>query len=793
MHVSRDLRLAPGFRNSVHELTRNEQTSVWDAVGQLAEDPSHPGLNLKKLNVRSSVGWLWSARASKDLRILLRRLGAMSELVHAGHHDAVYERAERIRTLPTAPPPSEAMPASEPAEDGLPSTERHAKPDSYVHERREQLSTKDEPQRPLLWMWSAADVLDMFKVRDEFGGVSADQVEALVRATDLDGDDVLLRHWPGDDNIALRLSLLELLFELHEVNPDQWRSDQLTTAEQAAVEQFARDITERGAAAALSITLNADEVKRLAEAPIEDWMIFLHPAQQHLIERHFSGPARVRGSAGTGKTTVALHRAAWLAKHPPDAEMFGDEPLPILFTTFIRSLPPVLESLYSRLPTSVSGSVEFTNIDQLADRLCQEIDEHCGGPQASVNISQSKSTFARAKRDVVRPGSPLHALGLSDDYLIDEVTKVIIGRDIGDLETYRKVRRHGREVAFQQPVRDQMWDLHLAWREMMEDRGLEHFDDRIRRARDYVRSLPQPWYRAVLVDESQDLTQIGLELLSALVAERVPSETSEGHDLVLGRNSLLIVGDTAQRVYPGGFALSDAGVEVRGRSETLGVNYRNTRQIIEAAMACTGAQEIADLSDEADDEPSGSASAVPTSARPRRRTDAQWETHRDGVTPRLVIAADQGDEHRYVLEEITLLAATNPALSLGDFGVFAATNSQVDAAISVLEQAGLSGINLKDFAGKATEEVKVGTFDRAKGLEFKVVFLLGVSHGAWPFTPSNKFPPAESADAEALAATKLFVSMTRARDALYIGCSEKPHSLIDAGRDHFEAIRVPAT
>ena len=333
----------------------------------------------------------------------------------------------------------------------------------------------------------------------------------------------------------MRLSLLELLFELHDVHPDQWRSDQLTAAEQAAVEQFARNITERGAAAALSITLNADEVKRLAEAPIEDWMIFLHPSQRDIVERDFTGPARVSGSAGTGKTTVALHRAAWLAKRPLQEEIFGEEPRPILFTTFIRSLPPVLESLYSRLPTSVSGSVEFTNIDQLADRLCQEIDEHCGGPQASLNISQSKSAFARAKRDVVRP---------------------------------------------------------IAWREMMEDRGLEHFDDRIRRARDYVRSLPQPRYRAVLVDESQDLTQIGLELLSALVAERVPYETGEGHGFVLGHNSLLIVGDAAQRVYPGGFALSDAGVEVRGRSEVLVVNYRNTRQIIEAAMACTGAHRL---------------------------------------------------------------------------------------------------------------------------------------------------------------------------------------------------------
>ncbi|WP_420443296.1 3'-5' exonuclease [Candidatus Poriferisodalis sp.] len=785
-HVAPGLRVAPGFRDSLAKLTKDEQFRVYDAMARFAENPGLPGLNFEKLHVKGPRVPLWSIRASDELRIVLHRDGRECQLLHAGHHDEAYKKA---KLLQSGAPQSEQAP-EEPADqaetDVPPSTERHAKPNPYVQEIQESRPTQDEPQRPLLWMWTAADVLDVFKVRDGFGGLTADQAAALVRATDADGDEVLLRHWPGDDNAELRRSLLELLFELHEIHPDRWRSDQLTAAEQAAVEQFALDITERGAASALSITLNADEVKRLAEAPVEDWMIFLHPAQQEIVERHFNGPARVSGSAGTGKTSVALHRAAWLAKHPPDAEIFDDGPLPILFTTFIRSLPPVLESLYSRLPTAVEGTVEFTNIDELAKGLCQEIDEHRGGPQANVNIAQSKSTFARAKRDVVRPGSPLHALGLSDDYLIDEVTKVIIGRDIGDLETYRKIRRHGREVAFQHPVREQMWDLHIAWREMMEDRGLEHFDDRIRRARDYVRSLPQPQYRAVLVDESQDLTQIGLELLSALVAERVPSETGDGHGLVLGQNSLLIVGDAAQRVYPGGFALSDAGVEVRGRSETLDFNYRNTRQIIEAAMACTGAQEIADLSEETDDE-----SAM--SPRTRRRADAHRETHRnDGVPPRLVIVADQGEERRYVVNEITQLTSTNPALGLGDFGVFAATNKQADAAISALEQADLRCINLRDFVGKATDEVRVGTFDRAKGLEFKVVFLLGVSHGAWPFTAPNRLPPAERVDAEALATTKLFVAMTRARDALYVVCSEKPHSLINAGREHFETIRYPA-
>ena len=91
--------------------------------------------------------------------------------------------------------------------------------------------------------------------------------------------------------------------------------------------------------------------------PIEDWMVFLHPDQHKLIDRAYSGPARVRGAAGTGKTVVGLHRAAHLARSYDG---------PILFTTYIRTLPPVLEQLFVRLAPDVAERVEFRNIHSWA-------------------------------------------------------------------------------------------------------------------------------------------------------------------------------------------------------------------------------------------------------------------------------------------------------------------------------------------------------------------------------------------------------------------------------------------
>ena len=85
---------------------------------------------------------------------------------------------------------------------------------------------------------------------------------------------------------------------------------------------------------------------------IEEWMTFLHPEQVRLARRIArSGP--VRGAAGTGKTVVALHRAAYVAESLPG---------PVLVTSFIKTLPPVLASLYARLSPSTADRVEFVNL-----------------------------------------------------------------------------------------------------------------------------------------------------------------------------------------------------------------------------------------------------------------------------------------------------------------------------------------------------------------------------------------------------------------------------------------------
>ena len=164
-----------------------------------------------------------------------------------------------------------------------------------------------------------------------------------------------------------------------EQSPEAWFNPPLIGDQEAEQRRFRDAIVERGARAGLSSLLGPDELERLLAAPIEEWMIFLHPDQRTLVDRRFAGPARVSGSAGTGKTVVALHRAVALAKRFR-ASSAPVGPPPVLFTTFIKNLPSVFENLYRRLPTVVDGAVEFINVDKLAARYLRRVGG-AAGPQ----------------------------------------------------------------------------------------------------------------------------------------------------------------------------------------------------------------------------------------------------------------------------------------------------------------------------------------------------------------------------------------------------------------------------
>ncbi|MCM3521486.1 nuclease-related domain-containing DEAD/DEAH box helicase [Curtobacterium sp. P97] len=455
------------------------------------------------------------------------------------------------------------------------------------------------------------------------------------------------------------------------------------------------------------------------EAPIEDWMAFLDPAQAKLVRRNFNGPARIRGAAGTGKTVVGLHRAAYLARATGGR---------VLFTTYIRTLPAVLESLLERLAPDMVGRVDFVNVHAFANRLLKE-----RGVTFAIDTLEAQRAFSDAW-NVISASSPLKAARFTRRYWEDEVAYVIKGRGLTRFDEYADLARVGRKHALPVEVRQAVWDLYEAYSSNLRRRGVCDFEDTVLLARDALRELPLDRYDAVIVDEAQDLSCAMVSLLHALVGDRP--------------DGLTLIGDGQQTIYPGGYTLGEVGISLTGRGVVLDVNHRNTAEILDFAKQMVTDDQFMDI--EGIDGAGDAVSAV----------------SRSGEQPGVHHFADR-DAH-----DAALLARVEQVLRLvgtghGDVGILTATNPQADKVRAVLDAAGVPSVSLKYYAGKSSKQIRVGTIKRAKGLEFKQVLL--------PHVPAKLLadaPETESvADRERreLDRRELYVGMTRARDGLWVG------------------------
>lgn len=714
------------FLGTLQDLEPSEQSRVIAAIVKYTKSPSHTSLNSEQLRGRAGQKRLWTIRASQELRILLARQGGLTVFLRAGHHDAIYRLAQQSAfVVPAVDAP------------GLISTVRQPAFDEDTASTRPTLQKRPPTveRRSIVEHWTAKEL--------EQTGFIESEVSKLRLAT----QDTLLDVWP---ELEEDQDKWELIWKCCEGKPETVLQGHLLPDDEAENVRFREAIIQRGALAGLSSLLTPEQVERLMSAPIEEWMIFLHPEQRALVDRRFNGPARVRGAAGTGKTVVALHRAAKLAERY-DTNAPNKRP-PVLFTTFIKSLPPVLENLYLRLPNRVARGVEFINVDRLANQLCRE-----AGHRLRLDPNAATQRFNRAYNVVVSPNTPLD--GQTREYLREEIDDVLKARGVESLDDYLRLERTGRKLGFTASMREQAWALHQEYNRLLSEAGLEDFRDVLRRARDIARGR-EPMYRAAVIDEAQDLSLVALQLVDALTSdsngERPP-------------DSLFLVGDGAQKIYPGGFTLAQAGIDVRGNSAVLRVNYRNTREIIAAAMACAGSEPVDDLGDTF------------------LRGEAEAEAQREGIKPFLVCAGDVQRQINYVAERVRRLCSTAD-VAKSDIGVFVAHNNVVHRTISGLNREGIQSESLASFSGYPSGRLKVGTFHRAKGLEFKVVFLLGISADVFPGPRKRGQTEAEYEERRTLEMSQLFVAMTRARDGLFILCDEEPSDVLYEALDYLEEV-----
>ncbi|MFG2826408.1 UvrD-helicase domain-containing protein [Streptomyces sp. NPDC048434] len=460
-----------------------------------------------------------------------------------------------------------------------------------------------------------------------------------------------------------------------------------------------------------------DEARR---APVEQWMTFLDPDQLALVRRNWAGPARISGPAGTGKTVVGLHRAAYLAQRTNGR---------ILYVTFANNLPRVQATFLRTMAPAVADRVDFRSLHSWAR-------DYLRGRGVPVHLHKEKAetAFSLAWKHVGR-NSCLTEIDPLHPYWQEEINYVIKGRGITSFEEYAVLARRRRRAALRRPHRQAVWALYEAYEAQRTERAVHDFNDVLSLAlAEAAGRTGHSDYTAVVVDEVQDLTLVGVRLLHALVGD--------------SPNGLLLVGDGQQAVYPGGFRLSDAGIDIRGdRGQVLRANYRNSKEIVDTALGVVADDAFEDLD----------------GLRTPGRRDVDL-TYHDGQVRRAVLPT-------LAAHDEALLAALGDLTpqELADSAVLCSSKRAIEHYQRLLTRAGLRVCPLEQYDGHPVEAVKLGSYRRAKGLEFKRVYLPRHDADLPRGNPADG-PSTETADERgALARSQLFVAMTRARDVLWLG------------------------
>jgi superfamily I DNA/RNA helicase len=267
------------------------------------------------------------------------------------------------------------------------------------------------------------------------------------------------------------------------------------------------------------VLTGTEDLARALDYPWERWIVFLHPSQADWVSRSFHGPTRIQGSAGTGKTVVALHRAVHLARNNPEAR--------VLLTTFSAPLAALLQDKLNRHVQGEPSLVE--RLDVLA---MQELGERThtaqlGKPQLIAPEDLQELIEWHAPPEISRV--------YGEAFVVEEFNEIVDAFGLSDWDSYRDVRRLGRKSRLNESKRRLLWDGFAAVLQELGRSGqitphqLFH-----RTAEQLHRSGARP-YQHIVVDECQDITAAQLQLLAALAGTST--------------DALFFAGDLGQRIF----------------------------------------------------------------------------------------------------------------------------------------------------------------------------------------------------------------------------------------------------
>jgi superfamily I DNA/RNA helicase len=469
----------------------------------------------------------------------------------------------------------------------------------------------------------------------------------------------------------------------------------------------------------------AEEIKDFIDNPIDEWRVFLHPLQRKIVEKSYSGPARVLGGAGTGKTVVAMHRAKWLAEN-----VFTGTNDRILFTTFSSNLArDIAVNLQKICRQEIYRRIEVVNLDKWVSTFFQK------------NNIQYRIVYGDDVQDIWEKAidSNRHELNLPVGFFMNEYEKVILANEIDTFEAYIKANRAGMGIALNRKDKIHVWSVVESYTTLLNSLKIIDSATASLKVKNILCSFQNnDLYKSVIIDEGQDFGAVSFKLIRAIAGTE--------HE-----NDIFIVGDAYQRIYGKKVVLKECGIDTRGRCGILKINYRTTDEIRKFAQEIVNGLVINELNDGID-EGKGYISF----------------TH--GKKPSVKNFNTKEEENEEIYTQIKRWIAQG--INSSSICVTARTNRQLDDVNKFLRQMDIRTYEIKNAKAedKNIDGVRIATMHRIKGLEFDCVVISGTSDGVIPLktvldTAIDSINAKELFDAER---SLFYVAITRARKELVI-------------------------
>nr|WP_281870131.1 3'-5' exonuclease [Pseudomonas sp. BR1R-5] len=682
-----DFRIADTFSDSLARLTGEEQKAVKTTAFDLQLNPANPGMSFHKLDKAKDKSF-WSVRVSSDIRIIVHRSDSSLLLCYVDHHDKAYAWAER-RKLETHPKTGAAQLVE------IRETVQEILVPVYVQQK---------PDAVLLFSGNSDDELLSYGVPPE---------------------------WLADVRQATENSLLTLADHLPAEAAEALL--ELATGGKPRILDFLAEqkspFDHPDAQRRFRVMADVEELQRALDCPWEKWTVFLHPEQRQLVERDYSGPARVSGTAGTGKTVVALHRAAVLVRANPEAR--------VLLTTFSDTLANALQAKLKWLLSNEPRLAERIDVYSL-EAIGLRLYKSRVGAVSVASREQIRSLIDAASQVVGGHKFSLH-------FLFTEWEQVVDSWQLKGWEAYRDVARLGRKTRLPEAQRKVLWSIFERVQVGLKALNLVTMSEVFTILAVKVAESDKVIFDHAIVDEAQDIGVAHLRFLAAI---------GDGRP-----NALFFAGDLGQRIFQQPFSWKSLGVDVRGRSRTLRINYRTSHQIRLQADRLLGPT-VTDVDGITED---------------RNDTVSVF----NGPQPTVEVLKTISDEVKTVSN--WMRARTQNGFLPHEFGVFVRSVAQVGRASQAVQAAGLPFKVLDEHVDTESGFVSIGTMHLAKGLEFRAVVVMACDDDVIPLQGRIE-TVGDDADLQEVYDTErhlLYVACTRARDDLVVTGVEPASEFLD--------------